>query len=35
MSIFVNYDGIKGECSDPVHKGWMDVETLTLMPKEQ
>lgn len=27
MSIFVNYDGIKGECSDPAHKDWMDVET--------
>ena len=27
MSIFVNYDGIKGECSDNNHKGWMDVET--------
>ena len=27
MSIFVNYDGIKGECSDPAHQEWMDVET--------
>ncbi len=25
MSIFVNFDGIKGECSDPAHKEWMDV----------
>ena len=25
MSIFVNYDGIKGECSDPSHEEWMDV----------
>ncbi|MBX2809407.1 MAG: type VI secretion system tube protein Hcp [Cellvibrionaceae bacterium] len=29
MSIFVNYDGIKGECSDPAHKEWMDVLTCT------
>ncbi len=25
MSIYVNYDGIKGECSDQAHEGWMDV----------
>jgi len=28
MSIFVNYEGIKGESSDSSHKGWMDVETV-------
>lgn len=27
MSIFVNFDGIKGESSDPAHKEWMDVLT--------
>jgi len=29
MSIFVNYDGIKGEASDPSHEKWMDVETIS------
>ncbi len=29
MSIFVNYEGIKGEASDPGHKDWMDVETIS------
>lgn len=28
MSIFVNYDGIKGEASDAGHKQWMDVESV-------
>lgn len=27
MSIFVNYDGVKGESSDADHKDWMDVES--------
>lgn len=27
MSIFVNYDGVKGESSDSGHKDWMDVES--------
>jgi len=29
MSIFVNYEGIKGESSDTGHKGWMDVESVS------
>jgi len=29
MSIFVNYDGIKGESSDSNHKGWMDVDSIS------
>ncbi|MBX2807124.1 MAG: type VI secretion system tube protein Hcp [Cellvibrionaceae bacterium] len=29
MSIFVNYEGIKGESSDSGHKDWMDVESIT------
>ncbi|MBX2809253.1 MAG: type VI secretion system tube protein Hcp [Cellvibrionaceae bacterium] len=28
MSIFLNYDGITGECSDANHKGWIDVERI-------
>lgn len=28
MSIFVNYEGIKGESSDSGHKNWMDVEAV-------
>lgn len=28
MSIFVNYDGIKGESSDTGHKDWMDVDSI-------
>lgn len=28
MSIFVNYEGIKGESSDSGHKSWMDVEAV-------
>lgn len=28
MSIFINYDGIKGESSDAGHKDWMDVTDL-------
>ncbi|MBI3898974.1 MAG: type VI secretion system tube protein Hcp [Gammaproteobacteria bacterium] len=28
MSIFMNYEGIKGESSDISHKGWMDIEEL-------
>ncbi len=28
MSIFVNYNGIKGESSDSGHAGWMDVEQI-------
>jgi len=28
MSIFVNYEGIKGESSDPNHKGWMDIKSI-------
>lgn len=27
MSIFMNYEGIKGEASDQRHKDWIDVET--------
>lgn len=27
MSIFVNYEGIKGESSDANHKDWMDVKS--------
>ena len=29
MSIFVNYEGIKGESSDSGHKGWMDVDAIS------
>lgn len=29
MSVFVNYEGIKGESSDSGHKGWMDVEAVS------
>ena len=29
MSIFVNYEGVKGESSDSGHAGWMDVESVT------
>ncbi|MBX2807690.1 MAG: type VI secretion system tube protein Hcp [Cellvibrionaceae bacterium] len=29
MSIFVNYEGIKGESSDSGHKEWMDVESIS------
>ncbi|VAW45399.1 Putative cytoplasmic protein USSDB7A [hydrothermal vent metagenome] len=29
MSIFVKYDGIKGEASDSGHKDWMDVESIS------
>lgn len=29
MSIFVNYEGVKGEASDSGHKQWMDVETIS------
>ncbi|MGK0442594.1 MAG: type VI secretion system secreted protein Hcp [Pseudohongiellaceae bacterium] len=29
MSIFVNYDGVKGESTDSGHKAWMDVEVIT------
>lgn len=25
MSIFLNYDGVKGETSDTGHKDWIDV----------
>jgi len=25
MSIFMNYEGIKGEASDPAHKDWVDI----------
>jgi type VI secretion system secreted protein Hcp len=25
MSIFVNYEGVKGEATDPGHEDWMDV----------
>ncbi len=28
MSIFIEYDGIKGEVSDPGHEKWMDVDDL-------
>ncbi|WP_221801116.1 Hcp family type VI secretion system effector [Oceanobacter mangrovi] len=28
MSIYVNYDGITGEASDPSHEGWMDVDDI-------
>jgi type VI secretion system secreted protein Hcp len=28
MSIFINYEGIKGESSDKSHKQWMDIETI-------
>ncbi|MEJ2670375.1 MAG: type VI secretion system tube protein Hcp [Gammaproteobacteria bacterium] len=29
MSIFLQYEGIKGESSDSGHQGWMDVESVT------
>ena len=29
MSIFVNYEGIKGESSDSGHKQWMDVDSIS------
>ena len=29
MSIFVNYEGIKGEASDAGHKEWMDVQSIS------
>ena len=29
MSIFINYDGIKGECSDENHKEWQDVDSIS------
>ncbi len=28
MSIFLNYEGVKGESSDQGHKGWIDLEDL-------
>lgn len=28
MSIFMNYDGIKGESSDKGHKQWMDIDSI-------
>lgn len=28
MSIFMNYEGIKGESSDKGHKQWMDIDNL-------
>lgn len=28
MSIFMNYEGIKGESSDKNHKQWMDIESI-------
>lgn len=28
MSIFMNYEGIKGESSDKNHKDWMDIENI-------
>lgn len=28
MSIFMNYEGIKGESSDKGHKQWMDIENI-------
>jgi len=28
MSIFINYEGVKGESSDPAHKDWCDVESI-------
>ncbi len=29
MSIFMLYDGVKGECSDPAHKEWQDIENIS------
>ncbi|MEX0873007.1 MAG: type VI secretion system tube protein Hcp, partial [Aquisalimonadaceae bacterium] len=29
MSIFMNYDGIKGESSDSNHKDWMDIQDIS------
>lgn len=29
MSVFVKYEGIKGESSDSGHEGWMDVESIS------
>lgn len=29
MSIFVNYEGIRGESSDPNHREWMDAESIS------
>jgi len=28
MSIFMHIEGIKGECSDANHKGWVDIERI-------
>lgn len=28
MSIFMNFDGIKGESADSNHQGWMDVDNI-------
>ncbi|SRR5690554_5790409 len=28
MSIFMNYDGIKGESADSNHQGWMDIDSI-------
>ena len=28
MSIFMNYEGVKGESSDKGHKQWMDIENI-------
>ncbi|KAB7622595.1 Hcp family type VI secretion system effector [Alkalilimnicola sp. S0819] len=28
MSIFMNYDGIKGECADSNHEEWLDLESI-------
>ena len=28
MSIFMNYEGIKGESSDKNHKAWMDIDNI-------
>lgn len=29
MSIFMNYEGIKGESSDKNHKDWMDIDNIS------
>lgn len=29
MSIFMNYDGVKGESSDKNHKDWMDIDHIS------
>lgn len=29
MSIFMNYDGIKGESTDKNHKDWMDIDQIS------